>query len=364
MNNINRENYETFFLLYTDNELSAAEKKLVEEFVEANPDLQEELVMLQQSILKPDAIAFDDKNSLFKNESIASSIQDKLLLLLDNELTDPDRFEINDLLLSSAEVQEEWKLIQQTKLQPETVVFDDKQSLYRKEAARVVAFPWKRIAAAAVLIGFGLWGGWSYLNHADKLNGEQVARKTPAVKPTVKPIITQDTAPQLPPVEQEVAVAVADIKKASSTPANNSSMPRKVINRTIVVKEELAPVAIQKKDNQLPKPYFENLNNPASNKTVADNVKPEKQPVNIVKPGNNVTDNNGPQDAANPYAAQTSFTEDSENNNRVFYIEEEKIKKTKLAGVFRKVKRVFERNTNLKSGGNNIKVANLEFAIQ
>ena len=50
MNNINRHNYETFFLLYIDNELSVTEKKTVDEFVDANPDLQEELIMLQQSI--------------------------------------------------------------------------------------------------------------------------------------------------------------------------------------------------------------------------------------------------------------------------------------------------------------------------
>ena len=51
---IDRFNYEEFFLLYVDNELSAAERKQVEAFVEQHPDLEEELMMLKQSQLKPD----------------------------------------------------------------------------------------------------------------------------------------------------------------------------------------------------------------------------------------------------------------------------------------------------------------------
>jgi hypothetical protein len=62
--NINRHNYETFFLLYIDHELSVVERKAVDEFVQANPDLEEELVMLQQSILPTDRIVFEDKGSL------------------------------------------------------------------------------------------------------------------------------------------------------------------------------------------------------------------------------------------------------------------------------------------------------------
>ena len=46
------------------------------------------------------------------------------------------------------------------------------------------------------------------------------------------------------------------------------------------------------------------------------------------------------------------------------HMNEEKVKKSKLGGFFRKVKRVVERSANIKSGGNNIKVANMEFAIQ
>ena len=67
---INRNNYEEFFLLYTDDELNAAEKRAVEEFVEQHPDLKIELEMLQQSILPAEPLVFHEKELLLKNSSL------------------------------------------------------------------------------------------------------------------------------------------------------------------------------------------------------------------------------------------------------------------------------------------------------
>ena len=50
---ITRENYQEFFLLYIDNELSAADARAVEEWVEANPDLEEEWESLQLCRVDP-----------------------------------------------------------------------------------------------------------------------------------------------------------------------------------------------------------------------------------------------------------------------------------------------------------------------
>lgn len=65
---INRDNYETFFLLYLDRELKPAEMQAVEKFLNENTDLQKEYEVLQRTVLVPDEIVFEQKETLFRKE--------------------------------------------------------------------------------------------------------------------------------------------------------------------------------------------------------------------------------------------------------------------------------------------------------
>jgi hypothetical protein len=66
--NINRNNYENFFLLYLDRELNQTDKLAVEKFLSENSDLQKEFTLLQQTILIPEQITFEPKELLFHKE--------------------------------------------------------------------------------------------------------------------------------------------------------------------------------------------------------------------------------------------------------------------------------------------------------
>ena len=50
---INRNNYETFFLLYLDGELNPAAQAEVENFLSTHADLQKEFSLLQLTIQRP-----------------------------------------------------------------------------------------------------------------------------------------------------------------------------------------------------------------------------------------------------------------------------------------------------------------------
>jgi hypothetical protein len=154
---LNRYNYEEFFILYLDNELDEESRREVDAFIQANPDLKAELDILLQSKLAPDAdISFVDKGSLLRFGSSSTSLanyEERLISYIDNELTGEDREDVEKFVASHPAVQKELNLLQQTKLQVETIVFPGKESLYRKEEkARVISVRWMRIAAAAILL--------------------------------------------------------------------------------------------------------------------------------------------------------------------------------------------------------------------
>ncbi len=65
---INRNNYEEFFLLCLDGELSPSQNREVEEFLNEHADLQKEFTSLQQAILPASDILFEPKELLYRRE--------------------------------------------------------------------------------------------------------------------------------------------------------------------------------------------------------------------------------------------------------------------------------------------------------
>ncbi|MGC4100274.1 anti-sigma factor family protein [Ferruginibacter sp.] len=379
---INRHNYEAFFLLYVDNELSAADRNAVELFVQQNADLQEELSVLQQTVIKPDKLIFDNKSSLFKEEH--PTLQENLLLYIDGELGKADELHVKKLVEQDDVAAKELAILQQTKLQPETIVFADKQSLYRKEGGRVVAFPWKRIAVAAILLGFGTWGTVSVLNKnngttetgaGSVASGTQTKTTAPV---TVAPE-KNTTAPVIPTPQQTVtntnSTNVAVVNPAtvikSTTEKNNQPVTNKIQQpKTTAPKEDNKDVAVEQPEikapsNNLPKPDYNNFNNTNRNKADYANVQSINTPADKLNSGNRPSvdvQNNGLSNntVVNGYALNTNFTEGDNDNTSA---DDEKAKKSKLGGLFRKVKRLVERTTNVKTG-NGIKIAGFDIAIK
>lgn len=368
--NINRNNYEEFFLLYVDNELSAADRKAVELFVQNNADLKAELQMLQQTVFNGDTVLFDDKESLLKEEITA--LQQNLLLYMDNELTAEKKVEVEQLLKADTAASKELALLQQTKLQADTaIVFAAKKSLYRKEGGRVIALPWRRIAAAAILLGFGTWATLTFVNtnrSAGNGNGNVANAGTATKSQTTEKVAPANTLPQQPAVVKDANATVAKNDAAAKPPmqknvqmANTKSLksvPEKQDNNIVVVKDE-----IKKPNNNLPQPVYNNFNKAESNPATDLNVTSKSATTENINSGLNTTvvETVKPDVVVNGYALNANYTEDSDNN---LSPENNKGKKSKLGGFIRKVKRLVERNTEDPLSGKGIKVAGFDIAIK
>ena len=156
--NINRLNYENYFLLYVDGELSATEMQAVDRFAAENEDLVDELNMLLQTKLPEEPYHFENKSSLLRttSEHINSiNCEEKFLFFIDDELTEQEKEETLYFVSTHPEYQELFETLQQAKLPIEHISFSDKESLFRKEESTkpVILLQWWKLAVAAAIIG-------------------------------------------------------------------------------------------------------------------------------------------------------------------------------------------------------------------
>lgn len=400
---INRHNYETIFLLYVDKELSAAERNAVELFVKENPDLQMELDLLQQTVCKTDGVVLDKKDWLYMKEEI-TVLQENLLLYADDELTGLYKELVEELITSDGIAKSEWNILKQTKLQPDTsIVFADKQSLYRREGGRVIGIAWWRAAAAAVLLGFGLWTGLLlYKNYNRSTTGKtelannneiNTGQKTPGVpvkpvtvipEPGEKNTIGQLASATAPLNKNKPGIENLPVRQAGSQAVGIKNSKEK----TVTLQENLV---VQSSNNEkhgkrltLPtaaktnKSYLENINKNESNETIVATVLSENNSNRVS--GNNMAEvkintnaniintiSNKPRgektDPPVVVSQAVNKKADAQSNSRYINIDDDKEKRTALGGFLRKAKRVLERTTNINTG-EGIKVAGFEIALK
>lgn len=386
---ITRHNYENFFLLYVDNELSAADRKAVDVFVQANPDLRIELEALQQTVVKADDIILDKKDWLYREEEI-TALQESLLLYADDELTAAEKQPVELLLATDETAKNEWSILSKTKLKPDmAVVFPDKKLLYRHEGGRVVGFNWRRVAAAAVLLGIVTWVGVSVYKNKfitpvknEVLAGNSKEHTLPSQKETTTAnnSSAKNTGEQNDETNEMI---VANVQKNTVTlsTGNDNTNVKTVEHKNYQPANESMMAQVKEKnknDNNLPKPNFENINNTGSNQSITANVTPVNNYASRVS-GNNAavvrktaeegitgsiaSNDNRNNTPPNIIAVANKETNNEATGNSYLDVDNDKSKRTSLGGFLRKAKRIIERTTKVNTG-DGIKVAGFEIALK
>jgi hypothetical protein len=321
-NPVNETNYEEYFVLYGDDELTNEQKDQVEQFVYRNPQHQVTFEVMQQVRLMPDmSVVFPDKYALYRTEE------------------------------------------------------DDK-------AVPVIRMRWWRMAAAAAVLLF--IGGMSwYLSTRDitPVTDQQMAandtNNTKAVEQTQKqpeestPVIRGNKIP-----EQAPEVAVAPEKKEKS----NNGQQKPVITLPVTPKKTDDIVTVdapkEKVKNNAAQSNIRIVPNVTHTEDVAVvNVEPKKA-VEAQKINPNIATAPTKEDVASnemsarelreKFRAEKESVEDIEDLNADAYASNDN-KKNKMRGFFRKVSRVFDKATNLEPEGkekSGIRIASFEIALK
>lgn len=350
--NINRHNYEELFLLYVDNELTAAQRMIVEAFVTSNPDLKEEFNLIQQSTFRSNETLNNGfKTSLLKPVLDETGItQEQLLLYVDDELSLIEKSAVEKMIDANESLRKEFQWLQQSKQQAdETIVFPDKSILYKEvQPARIffinqVSRRWAAAAAILFLLGSGIW----LLMNQPKNQTSPIANQPTVIEENKNPSL-QNIAPAIESNQQQVAqqkaepvqpvIAVEEknnssvkLIKQNSTVATNNSVNNKNIN---IIKQQ--EILIAKNEPQA-NSQTENNSTQSSNISTTPSV---TQETNTAK--------------TYSYA---SYNNVENNEDETILLNEDRQRRSGLKGLVKKAKRMIERKTGIQSTDSEVRFA-------
>jgi hypothetical protein len=359
--NINRHNYEDFFILYLDNELNLQEKKAVEDFLLINPDLEREMSALRQTIFTPDTnLVFTGKEQLMMVDSSHINVYNYEMFLvqyMDGELSPGEITELEKFIALNPAIQQELNRLKKTRSAPDaTVVFGDKTSLYRHEKVHhIYSLRWlKQAAAAAVILTVG--AGIFMLSDNKSTDIDSIVTVAETTEKAPQQIIEQSTSQgnnnEIVPAQSESGKPSPALKETienKQVPVQFASINQS--NKKVPINHSVNVAATELTDLEKPLDVPVRLKNIS---TADENVYANLQQQNI---NEDAVTNKFPvrtTTEASPGIVQPMYVVD------VADVEPEN---KRIRGFFRKATRILERTTNIAAANDDDKLLVGGFAI-
>ncbi|AHW61768.1 hypothetical protein SAMN05444285_103141 [Draconibacterium orientale] len=195
MKEINRTNYEAYFIDYLEGNLAEGMIDSFIAFLKANPDLKQELELYEPISLEPEKVSFNKKSELYKSKFDNNEAFDNAAIaLLEGDLNEPEKQEFETYLASHPEKEKEATAFQNTKLKAdESIVFADKKKLYKKAPGKTILL-WTSRVAAVLILGFVVFNLVNRNNAVQENLSQQIAEveKTPQQTIEETPVIVPD----------------------------------------------------------------------------------------------------------------------------------------------------------------------------
>jgi len=163
MTEVNRNNYEVFFMDYLDGNLSSSQEVILQSFLEKNPELKKELKNFEQLTIPDESIHFEEKKLLKKstyvNDRLQSNFDELCIAYTEGDLTNKEKLLFEASIKDSVEKKSTLKKYQHTKLKADTsVIFPEKKTLKKSGLVFSLKKFYPSIAlAASVLILIALY---------------------------------------------------------------------------------------------------------------------------------------------------------------------------------------------------------------
>lgn len=214
---ISQHNYEEFFLMYVDNELSVQEKEMVEAFVRQHPELAGELELLKQTVFGADeTIEFARRDQLARRPEIT---EEDLLTYLDGEAEAELAGKIEQGILNNDALKHELEDFGKLYLRADpSIQYPSKGKLYKGAVIR--RLDWRKLAVAASLLL--CVSTWMVLNQSD----DEIQSGDAHVVAINTPPDTQPAVNAPPVIDTNTNADTPVLTGASSSEANSENAER------------------------------------------------------------------------------------------------------------------------------------------
>ncbi|WP_010662263.1 hypothetical protein [Marinilabilia salmonicolor] len=184
MMKISRENYEIWFIDYLDGKLDSKARTALDDFLQANPDLEKELKGFEEVKLSSAVPQYSSTASLYKNESdlMAVSRPDYLLIKqMEQGLSGEEESELSEEIRCDGSLIKRGLEFQQTKLLAEAIPYFKKGALLQRSV--VFRYMTARVAAAVIVVAVFLtvWNSDSFFSFQKQEVALQKLSSRPAI---------------------------------------------------------------------------------------------------------------------------------------------------------------------------------------
>lgn len=295
---INRDNYEAWFLDYAEGNLSAEQVADLLLFIEKHPDLQEEFEEdFGDIVLEPETVEFQHKDNLkregFSGLITVENVEDYIISNLEGLLDAPEKQALAAFLKTNPQFQADRALYAKVYLQADASIQYPHKARLKKRAAIVPLFV-RYAAAAAVAIFLMVFGWTTWSGDSTSVEIAEVTNENPAtIDESPKDFIPytelakEDAPDEVSPeqdFEEEVAepIEVAEKENKLEEPKERNEVPA----HQVVKKPAVQMVEQKPEPKSTPKDKIVDEPNQQEDKEVtiaaADEPKEEKPSTNKV----------------------------------------------------------------------------------